>query len=61
MSKTILKGIPLNKYFDSTDLINKCIKKKLKIGIYPIGMSKWIDVGNWEDYSKVINSEIVQI
>ena len=27
MSKTILKGIPLNKYFDSTDLINKCIKK----------------------------------
>ena len=61
MSKKIFKGIPINKYFDSTDLINKCIKKKLKIGIYPIGMSKWKDVGNWEDYNKVINSEIVQI
>ena len=61
MSKKILKGIPTNRYFDSTDLINKCIKKKLKIGIYPIGISKWKDVGNWEDYNKVLNSEIVKL
>ena len=50
-SKKILK----NKYFDTTDLINKCINK-IKIGIYLIDISKWRDVGNWEDYKKVENS-----
>ena len=56
MNKKILKKIPKNKYFDTTDLINKCIKSKIKIGIYPIDISKWRDVGNWEDYKKVENS-----
>ena len=56
MNKKILKKIPKNKYFDTTDLINKCIKSKIKIGIYPIDISKWRDVGNWEDYKKIENS-----
>lgn len=55
MNKKILKKIPKNKYFDTTDLIKKCIKDKIKIGIYPINMSKWRDVGNWKDYKKVEN------
>ena len=52
MNKKILKKIPRDKYFDATDLIKKCIKNKFKIGMYPIDMSKWTDVGNWEDYKK---------
>ena len=60
MSKKILKRIPTNKYFDSTDLINQCIKRNLKIGVYPIDISKWKDVGNWEDYNKVLNPETIK-
>ena len=60
MNKKILKRIPLNKYFDTTNLINDCIRKKIKIGIYPVSMSKWKDVGNWEDYNKVLNSESIR-
>ena len=56
MNKKVLKNIPSNKYFNTTDLINICIKKKMKIGIYPIAFSKWKDVGNWNDYNKVVNS-----
>lgn len=52
MNKKILKKIPKNKCFDTTDLIKKCIKNKIKIGIYPIDMSKWKDVGNWKDYKQ---------
>jgi len=52
MSKNVLKKIPNDKYFDTTDLIKNCIKRKIKIGMYPIDISKWIDVGNWEDYKK---------
>ena len=52
MNKKILKKIPRNEYFDTTDLIKNCVKSKIKIGIYPIDTSKWTDVGNWEDYKK---------
>ena len=55
MNKKVLKNIPSNKYFNSTDLINTCVTKKLKIGIYPIASSKWKDVGNWDDYNKAID------
>lgn len=52
MNKKILKKIPKNKYFDTTDLIKNSAKSKIKIGIYPIDIAKWTDVGNWEDYKK---------
>ena len=52
LNKSILKNIPKNKYFNTTDLINQCLKKKHKIGIYPIALEDWRDVGNWGDYNK---------
>ena len=52
--KKVFKLIPKNKFYNSTDLINKCIKKKMKIGVYPISIEKWKDVGNWLDYNKNI-------
>ncbi len=54
LDKKVFKMIPRNKYYNSTDLINKCIKTKMKIGVYPISIEKWKDVGNWLDYNKNI-------
>ena len=45
-----------NKYFNTTDLINQCLKKNQKIGIYPIAFEDWKDVGNWGDYNKNISA-----
>ena len=52
--KKVLKLIPKNKFYNTTDLINNSIKKKMKIGVYPISIEKWKDVGNWLDYNKNI-------
>ncbi len=54
-SKT-LKYIPKNKKFDFNDFIRILMKKKIKVGIYPIDDSLWLDVGKLSDYKKVINS-----
>ena len=42
--------IPKNKKYDINELIFSCIRKKKKIGVYPISISQWKDVGNWKDY-----------
>jgi len=56
LNPDILQFIPKNKLFNMTDLI-KCLKeKKKKIGVYPISEKSWIDVGQWEEYKKAINS-----
>ena len=41
-----------NKQFDLTDLINKCLKLKKKIGIYEIPNNAWTDLGKLSDFSK---------
>lgn len=55
LNKNILKNIPKNKHLNTTDLINQCLKKNLKIGVYPIAFEDWKDVGNWGDYNKNIS------
>ena len=54
--KDILKYIPKNKYFDMTDLISLILKNKMKVGVYPISNSNWIDVGRWSELNKISNS-----
>jgi len=56
LNPDILQFIPKNKLFNMTDLI-KCLKeKKKKIGVYPVSEKSWIDIGQWEEYKKAINS-----
>lgn len=50
LNKKILKFIPKNKKFDTTDLINKTISKNYKIGICNISNNAWKDVGEWKNY-----------
>lgn len=45
---TILKKLPKSKKFDMDQVIEKLIKEKAKISIFPI--KDWKDVGNWTNY-----------
>ena len=44
MKREIINLIPKNKKFDLTDLINKCLKLRKKIGVYEIPNNSWTDL-----------------
>tara|TARA_A100001015_G_C15015632_1_gene725363 strand:+ start:292 stop:1347 length:1056 start_codon:yes stop_codon:yes gene_type:complete len=50
INKQILKNIPLNKKFDTTDLINKLKILKKKVRVFEISDKSWKDVGEWKNY-----------
>ncbi len=52
--KEIIKLIPRNKFFNMTDLINKCLKLKKKIGVYKISSEAWTDLGQLSDFKKAL-------
>ena len=53
IKKSILKNIPKNKLFNSTDLMELLIDKKLNLISYPIH-DYWLDIGKHEDYKKAL-------
>ena len=55
INRNIFNLIPQKKY-DMNQLIEKAKKQGKKIGVYPISSDDWIDVGNWNEYSKVISN-----
>ena len=50
----VLEYLPKKNSFDMNDLVKALIKKKKKIGVFPIKDSDWKDTGNWFDYMKAI-------
>lgn len=50
----VIDLIPRNKFYHITDLIKDAKKENLKVGIYPISDDKWIDIGQWSEYRKVV-------
>jgi dTDP-glucose pyrophosphorylase len=59
IKKSILKNIPKNKLFNSTDLMELLIAKKLNLISYPMH-DYWLDIGKPNDYLKAQN-DIKQI
>ena len=53
MNKDIIKLIKKNKFLDMTDLIKRCLKTKVKIGVFSIESKDWIDLGQLSDLKKV--------
>ena len=53
MNKDIIRLIKKNMYLDMTDLIKKCLKTKLKIGVFYIDSKDWIDLGQLSDLKKL--------
>lgn len=50
IDKKIIKFIPKNKKFDTTELINKANLLNKKVGAYKISNKSWNDVGNWKSF-----------
>lgn len=48
INKKVIKFIPKNKKFDTTELINKTNLLNKKIGVFKISNKSWNDVGNWK-------------
>ena len=46
----VLSVIPKNQLYNFNDFLNNCIKKKFKIGVFPIQDYLWNDVGQWQEY-----------
>ncbi len=52
----ILNLIPDNQFYNTTDLINDCVKKGENLGVYPISEKSWLDMGQWEELQKMLNN-----
>ena len=54
IKKSILKNIPKDKFFNSTDLLELLLEKKLNLISYPMH-NYWLDIGKPNDYLKAKN------
>ena len=39
------------------EVVSNLLKKKRKIGVFPIKENEWQDTGNWLDYMNIINNK----
>lgn len=51
INREMLKYIPNNNKFDSTELMEKLIEENLKVSHFPI-RGYWLDIGNAQNYAK---------
>jgi dTDP-glucose pyrophosphorylase len=49
-----LGHVPKDTFIHITDIIQSCIDKGEKIGIYPVGETQWLDMGNHDDMEKMV-------
>lgn len=59
MKKEILKFLPKDTFFNTTDLMEKLVKKGCKVLSYPL-IGYWLDIGRHEEYEKA-QKDIIQI
>ena len=50
----VLANIPKNQFYNITDLINDCLKKGLRVGVYPISEKSWLDIGQFEAFQETL-------
>ena len=53
----VMNEIPENEFYHITDLIQAVKKRGGKVGVFPVSERSWTDIGNWEEYLKVIKRE----
>jgi len=51
IKRELLKSIPINEHYNTTDLIQALLDNGKKVIKYPI-IGYWIDIGKYEDYNK---------
>jgi NDP-sugar pyrophosphorylase family protein len=55
----ILQLIPDNKHIHFTELIEIAQSKGYKTGVFPISEKSWYDIGEWDEYKKIINKYLI--
>lgn len=55
LNREALDFIPAKTRFDMTDLINALIKASKTVITYPVNENDYTDIGQWEEYKKVID------
>ena len=53
---SVINLIPKNKEFNMDELIKKMLKKKKKVGVFPINSEAWMDMGEWPEYNNTLNT-----
>lgn len=56
MQRNILDCFPRGSVFDTTDLIERLIQLKKRIGLYPVSENSYIDIGQWEKYREAVQN-----
>lgn len=51
----LIAEIPKNEFYHITHLINKVRKRGEKVGCFPVSEKAWTDIGDWNEYLKLIN------
>ena len=51
----VLQQIPENSFFHITELIDLIKSTNGKVGVFPVSENSWVDIGNWDEYLKLIN------
>lgn len=54
LEPTVLESIP-NDFFHITQLMQKLQEQGRRVGVYPISQNDWIDMGDWDEYLKLIH------
>jgi len=52
----VLNSLPQNRFFHITDLIEKIKNSGKRIGVFPLSDGYYTDIGEWENYLKVLRS-----
>ena len=55
-SKKVLNLLNKNSRCDMDILIQKCLKKKFKVGVFPIDQKDWMDFGDWDQFKTSIKN-----
>ncbi len=55
LEHSLLDEIPENKVFHLTHLIEKIMKRKGKVGVFPVSEKSWKDIGGWSELMKIIS------
>jgi len=53
LEPTLLNDIP-DDFFHITHLMEKLRNQNRRVGVYPISQNDWIDMGDWNEYLKLI-------
>lgn len=53
LNPELVKEIPENEFYHMTDLINKLLKEKRKVGMYPVSEDAFLDMGEFEEMNRM--------